>query len=309
VDVWHVHDLTGLLAVGPLVRSPVRLVYDSHEVFLESGTATRLPGTIRRALKKYERHLTQKAEALVTVSDSTAAVLSRRLRPAEVVIVRNCPPRWTPAADDPLRLRMALNLAPDDPIALYHGGLIPGRGIEMLAEALLEPGVERVNGVLLGFGPMRDELRALASEERFGGRLHVLDAVPPDALLGWVSGADVVVIPVQPTTFNNRIGSPNKLWEAVAAGVPLVVSDLPELRRVVLEDPQQPLGAICDPTSSASIAAAIREIVELPPDERAALRQRCLDAAYRRWNWETEGEGLLALYRRLLPAGFGEGNR
>jgi glycosyltransferase involved in cell wall biosynthesis len=88
----------------------------------------------------------------------------------------------------------------------------------------------------------------------------------------------------------------------------VVVSDLPELRRVVLEDPKQPLGATCDPTSPASIAAAIRAIVDLPPDERAALRRRCLDAAYRRWNWETEGEGLLALYRRLFPAALGAGD-
>src|SRR4249919_2868204 len=37
VDVWHVHDLTGLMAVAPLVRRPARLVYDSHEIFLETG--------------------------------------------------------------------------------------------------------------------------------------------------------------------------------------------------------------------------------------------------------------------------------
>ena len=43
VDVWHVHDLTGLMAVAPLVRGPARLVYDSHEIFLETGTAARLP--------------------------------------------------------------------------------------------------------------------------------------------------------------------------------------------------------------------------------------------------------------------------
>lgn len=308
VDMWHLHDLTGLLAVAPLVKSPMRMVYDSHEVFLESGTATKLPGMVRRALQKYERHLTRKAEALVTVSDSTSTILQRRLRPAEVVVVRNCPPRWRAAAGDPLRLRAAVNLTPDDPIALYHGGFIPGRGIEVFAESLLEPGLERVHGVLLGFGPMHDQLVALATEDRFGGRLHVLDAVPPDELIGWVSGADVVVIPVQPTSFNNRIGLPNKLWEALAAGVPMAVSDFPELRRVVLEDPQQPLGRTFDPASTASIAAAIRAIVDLPADERAALGQRCRDAAHRRWNWETEGEQLLALYRRILPLGVGEGH-
>jgi glycosyltransferase involved in cell wall biosynthesis len=87
------------------------------------------------------------------------------------------------------------------------------------------------------------------------------------------------------------------------------VSECPELRRVVLGDPQLPLGATCDPTSRPSIAAAIRAIVELPADERAALRRRCQYAARRRWNWETESEGLLALYRRLLPVGSSEVRR
>ena len=55
VDAWHAHDLTGLAAVAPLVQRPTLLVYDSHEIFLETGTAARLPGFGRRLLQRLER--------------------------------------------------------------------------------------------------------------------------------------------------------------------------------------------------------------------------------------------------------------
>jgi glycosyltransferase involved in cell wall biosynthesis len=110
------------------------------------------------------------------------------------------------------------------------------------------------------------------------------------------------VIPVQRSTLNHWLGSPNKLWEALAAGVPVVVSDFPEMRRVVLGDAGLPLGGTCDPTSPASIAHAIRTVTGRPGAERDDLRARCLQAAHERWNWETEATALLALYEDVAAA-------
>jgi glycosyltransferase involved in cell wall biosynthesis len=90
--------------------------------------------------------------------------------------------------------------------------------------------------------------------------------------------------------------TPNKLWEGLAAGVPVIVSDFPIIRRIVMDDPVGPLGATCDPTDPLSIAGAIRAIVERQPDERAALRARCLRVAHERWNWESESARLVDLY-------------
>jgi glycosyltransferase involved in cell wall biosynthesis len=104
---------------------------------------------------------------------------------------------------------------------------------------------------------------------------------------------------IQPSTLNHRLSTPNKLFEGLAAGLPVVASDFPEMREIIMGDPDGPLGTVCRPDDPADIARAITSIVDRPAAERAALRARCLAAAHARWNWETEVRGLLELYREL----------
>ncbi len=160
VDAWHAHDLPGLMAVGPFVDKTAALVYDSHEIFLETGTATRMPKVVRRLLGVYERRLVHRVTAMVTVNEAYAEVLSRRTKPARIVLVRNCPPRWTPSAGSAARLRAAAGVPASSSIILYHGALGPHRGIEQLVAALSEPQLADSHLVLLGFRgcrPARDQ--------------------------------------------------------------------------------------------------------------------------------------------------------
>jgi glycosyltransferase involved in cell wall biosynthesis len=287
------------MAVGPLVRAPARLVYDSHELFIDTGTAVRLPRPARRLLKAYEARLARRAIVVITVNEGYAQVLKRRLRPRRLLIVRNCPPRWSPSTKALSRLRDQIGVPASQPVVLYHGMFSETRGIEQLADALMAPGLESTHAAFLGYGAMRAELQQLTVDPRFGGRLHLIDAVPPSELLDWVAGADADVIPLQRSTLNHWLCTPNKLWESLSAGVPVVVSDFPGMRRIVLDDPAGPLGAVCDPADPGSIAAALRTIIELPPGDRAALRARCLGAADVRWNWEAESSQLVRLYADL----------
>jgi glycosyltransferase involved in cell wall biosynthesis len=298
--VYHGHDLTALPAAAKARRAHGgALVYDSHEIFMESGSNVARPWLVRRLFERLERGWARQAVALVTVNRSLADRLVQRLRIPRAVIVHNAPARWTPPEPRPDLLRQRLAIPEAASVALYHGAFTLHRGVEQLAEALLEPGLEVVHGVLLGYGAERERFAARAAEERFGGRLHLLDAVPPDELLVWVASADVAVVAIQPSTLNHRLSTPNKLFEALAAGVPVVASDFPEIRRIVADDPDGPLGELCDPTDVAAIASAIRSIVELPEPRRADLRARCLRAAHERWNWETESARLLELYADL----------
>ncbi len=303
-DVYHGHDLSALPAAAEAAtRNGGLLVYDSHEVFLESGANARRPGWARAMLSRLERRFAGQASALVTVNAALAEVLTSRLPIRRAVVVHNCPPRWTPAAAHPGHLRAAAGIGPEVPLVLYHGGFSAHRGLEQLTAALLAPGMESVHAAYLGYGSMRGWLDAQAADPRYGGRLHVIDAVPPDILLDWVADADAGVMAIQPSTLNHRLSTPNKLFECMAAGVPSVVSDMPGMRAIALDPELGPVGEVCDPADPASIAAAMQRILELAPAARADLRARCLRAAHERWNWEVESGRLLALYEELAPIG------
>jgi glycosyltransferase involved in cell wall biosynthesis len=237
--------------------------------------------------------------AVVTVNPAIGVELERRLPVRRLVIVHNCPPRWTPPPTPANLIRAAASIPADAPLLLYHGVFTNHRGLEQLALASLEPGLELAHVAYLGYGASRAALDALVAEPRFGGRLHVLDAVDPSVLLDWVAGADVGVIPGQRSTLNHLLSSPNKLFESLAAGVPVAIMDFPYVHGIVLDNPGGPLGTVCDPADPASIARAIRAIIDQPVAERDALRSRCLSAAHDRWNWETEAARLVDLYAQL----------
>ena len=303
VDRWHAHDLTGLLAVDGVVAAAVPRVYDAHELFVETGSAARLPWMGRRLIARLEGRLARRCAAVVAVNPGIAAVLRRWHRLDEIVVVRNCLPRQVIAAEPrPRRLHERLGLNPDVPVILFHGNLAEDRGIERIVELLASGALGAAHFVCLGNGELAPWLHARAAEPAMAGRLHVLPAVPPAELPAWVASADAGAVLQQPADRNLRLSTPNKLWECLAVGTPVVASDFPEIRRVVVGDPDGPLGAVCDPVDDASVARAFRTILDPAPEERAALRRRCLRAAHERWNWETEAARLVALHRSLDPA-------
>ena len=299
-DVYHGHDLTGLPAARAASRrNHGQVVYDSHDIYIEAGRMATRPAWARLLLRWLEWRWSRGIAALVTVNHGYAEVIAGRLHPPRTVIVYNCPPRWEPPPAPRDWLRETAGIEPDRPVVLFHGGFGPHRGLRELALAMLEPGLETAHLVYLGYGSARGEIDGLVAQPRFDGRLHVLEAVPPDVLLDWITTATVDVVPFQHSTRNHYLCTPNKLFESLAAGVPLVVSDFPAMGGIPMDDPDGPLGAVCQPDDPVSIAGAIRSVISLDPTARADLRRRCLAAAHARWNWETESVKLLELYRSL----------
>jgi glycosyltransferase involved in cell wall biosynthesis len=299
VDVWHAHDLTGLQAVAHGVGRSVPIVYDSHELFLETGSAARLPGPARQLLRAREARLVQRCTAVVTVNLGLARELERRYRPARIEVVRNCAPRWPSPAKRPNLIRAALGLDHEAAIVLFHGALESDRGIEQLIAAVGSLGLRQVHLVLLGFPDPRTDFAGLARQRSVADQVHVLPAVSPDELPDWVASADVGAVLQQPTTLNLRLSTPNKLYEAIAVGTPVIASDLPEIARILEGGAAGPLGILCDPTDLGAIESALRSLLAQPRTGLAAMRNRCLQEADARLNWETEAAGLLSLYADL----------
>src|SRR5439155_22235144 len=191
------------------------------------------------------------------------------------------------------RFHDRFGLAAATPVVLYHGGLSPERGIEQLIAAIAQ--LPQCVLVLMGYGVLEARLPAMIAEHEVGNRVRLLPPVAPSELLDWVAAADIAAMPIQASTLNHRLTTPNKLFEAMAAGVPVVASDLPGMAQIIEETG---CGLTCDPADPSSIAAAIRRIVH---DPAAADRMGAagLAAASGTYSWTGQVEKLATEYGQL----------
>jgi glycosyltransferase involved in cell wall biosynthesis len=294
-DLYHGMAYMGIpVALSLAGPARARAVYDARDIYVDAGNLARLPRPARAIVGRLERGWARRADRVITVNRPYAEVMSERWGVPLPLIVLNCSYRYDPPSPPPRRFHEALGLDVGTRVVLYHGGFSRDRGIEQLIEAISS--VERAVLVLLGYGALQGELERRAADPSSGGRVRLLPAVPPGELLEWVASADIVAMPIQPTTLNHRLTTPNKLFEAMAAGVPVVASDLPGMSAIVTETGA---GLLVDPTDPADIANTIKAILDGPADELARYGQRALAAAHATYNWERQMELLLAEYGRL----------
>jgi glycosyltransferase involved in cell wall biosynthesis len=294
-DLYHGMAYMGIpVALALRGGGSAAVVYDARDIYLEARNLARLPRPARWLVGRVERRWANEASRVVTVNRAYAEVMAERFRVPLPVIVMNCSYRQTRSHPPERRFHERLGVAADRKVVLYHGGLFPERGIEQLIAAMPEiPGADLV---LMGYGILEAALPAMIAASPAADRIHVLPAVPPDELHDWVAAADVAAMPIQPSTLNHRLTTPNKLFEAMASGVPVVASDLPGMATIVTETG---CGVLCDPTDPASIAAAIRSVIDAPAADREAMAERARRAADETYNWDAQLEVLLAEYGRL----------
>jgi glycosyltransferase involved in cell wall biosynthesis len=275
-----------------------RVVYDVIDVMLESNNYARTSRPVLAWYRSRERGWVRRADAIVTVNDAIADHLARawRLRVRPTVLL-NCRPRWAWPSTPPDRIREATGIPADRRVVLYLGRLGPERGLDEAAEAVLR--LDDAALVMLGFGPWADVLRKRDSDPRFAGRHFTLPPVHPDGVPEWTASADASIVAVPANSLNQRLSTPNKFWESLTAGTPIVVGRDLSVMRAIVEDEQ--IGATADPGDPTDLARALASLLDEPDDVRAARRARAFDLAQTRYNWETAVQIYLDLIRTLVP--------
>lgn len=270
-----------------------RLVYEAHavEALMYSergalyGTAERPSARKEARLRGRERRVWRGAAGVVTttagIRDSLEAAFGSR--PCVRVIPNGCdPPPATlppPSSEDPPRV-------------LYAGQLYPWKGVDVLVEAMAL--VPRATLVILGGLPgERDAERLRARVEACGlsARTEMPGTVPHARVREELARAAVVVVPVLRTAMTERHTSPLKAFEAMAAGRPLVASDLPSSREV-MRDGETAL--LVPPGDAAALAGAVRRLLE-----DRALAALLAEAAWREadgFSWDARARRLRALF-------------
>jgi glycosyltransferase involved in cell wall biosynthesis len=288
-DVWHCHDLNTLF-VGSVCkrrRPGTRLVYDSHELATERSRMSRLR---RRWARWNERRGLPFADEVILTTATRANHVARLYGIPTPTVLRNVPERIE--IEEGWDLRERLGIVPDDRILLYQGSIQEFRGIEETIGALAH--LDRCVFVVIGYGHHRPVLEELVHRRGLGERVRFLGPIPNDELLWYTASANVGMCVIRGTSLSYRWSMPNKLFEYMMAGIPVVASDYEEMGRVVREEG---VGEVCDPGDPADIARAVRTVLDAP-DGGAAYREAAR-RAIERFNWGVEQEVLLDLYRRL----------
>jgi glycosyltransferase involved in cell wall biosynthesis len=231
----------------------------------------------------------------VTVNESIAETMRQRYpRLPEAVIVRNATRFDGEVVADDGRLHRAAHLDPSTRILLYQGGFARHRGLDSLVRsATLLP--EGWVLVMMGWGTFEPTLRGIAQavdpDEK---RVRFLPGAPQAELAQWTAGASLGVIPYENVCLNHWFCTPNKIWEYPVAGVPILASPFPELRKAIEGNGTGVL--LDDPVTPENIA---RTVASVTPERLEAMRTNC-QRFLERDNWSMYERRLIELYRRLL---------
>ena len=301
----HANDYNTMwIALAAKLLRGSRVVYDCHELWADRNGRPEW----RRWLLACEAVFVRAADVTITASPGYADAIARRYRVPRPIVVRNIPAPAqdgfaSSAADRGLSPAPKPSVEPEPepeaevlgpPVAVYVGGLMPGRGLEPGIEALaLVPGL-RMRLIGPGGAAYRAGLLALAERCGVSDRLELVDAVAPGRVVRAIAGARFGLMLIQPVCLSYELTLPNKLFEYCAAGVPMLAADLPVIGRIVRENG---LGEAVAPDDRNAIAAAMARLLD--PERNRELGGRVRAFAERN-TWERERDVLATVYETAI---------
>lgn len=284
--IVHCHDILAL-PVGVLLKLfyGTKIIYDAHELESDMNNMSRLIG---RMVFSVEWCLWRFVDQLITVSPSIAQWYRDHLGEKPTTLIYNSPLQEDSeqtASFGPNYLREQFGIPEDAKIFIYVGFFGRGRGIEQLIEMFKQ--IPEAHLVFLGHGWMEEYIVDAIADQ---ANIHFHASVPHEQVVSVVRSADVGFCMIGKVSLSDYYCLPNKLFEYIFAGVAVIASDFPDIRRMV--DAYQ-LGVCCE-QDPASIQAAVESIVR---------GQTAIDvdtSRLRDLSWEAQSEKLVGLYRSLI---------
>jgi len=280
-DVLWANDTDTLLGCW-LARKGRRLVMDVHEIFPEVPEIIHKP-LVKRVWATVERLLMPKCDALLTVNGSLADYYRQKLG-VEMTVVRNLPATMHPDAccqEDCENYK--------SPMLLYQGCVNLGRGVDWAIDAL--EWLPECTLVVAGRGDLLDEMKAYAAAKPWADRIHFLGHVQPERLAALTRKASVGLVMLEDMGMSYHYALPNRVGDFVVAGVPMVVSDLPEMAGVVRRFGVGEVIGEKEGMTKSQHAKALSEAVHKVLARE--WHEGDFDAAKAGMDWEKEKQGVL----------------
>ncbi|MCW3129554.1 MAG: glycosyltransferase family 4 protein [Methanophagales archaeon] len=294
-DVYHCHE-PGSLFVGMILKVLKRrnLVYDAHEHYASLIASNRIfPKIIRGIIGwvsfKSELTLSRFADYIIVVRGDLETIFEKVNENVEIIYV--CPDLSF----------FPLKKVNREDLVIYVGAVdIEKRGLDVFLASLVivSKKIKHIKYLVVGTIP-EDDL-SFATEylnrNNMADRFEYTGWVDYNAVPEYLRRAKIGVILLQPVYYNNIMGIPNKLFDCMAAGIPVIASKFPNISKIVKE---ADCGILVDPTDAEDVADAVVYLVE-HPEEAKRMGENGRRAVEERYNWDKMEEKLLKLYGTMI---------
>jgi glycosyltransferase involved in cell wall biosynthesis len=285
-DIYYAHDLVTLPIAWLCSRLyHAKLIYEIHDLWFEFR-AERQPWLRDYCVNHIESFLIRRTDANIVAGISAGHWLSNRYSIPEPVVLLNVPLYEVYRPSNVFR--ETFNIPADKIILLYMGSVNPCKGIEQAISSLKY--LENCCLVIFGAGTdvFKAELKEWAISENVSKIIYFFEAVPFEQVASNAMSADISLILQQNVGLGYYFLSPNKLFESMIAGLPVVASNFPDLKYFI---ENYRLGITCDSTKPEEVAAAVKNLLA-DTDKLKVIRQNALEAG-KIFNWENESKKLL----------------
>jgi len=289
-DLLVANDLDTLLSsyLTHWIKS-IPLVYDSHEYYTETPELVNRP-RIQGIWEWIEGLIFPKLKEVITVNESIARLYEEKYG-KKIKVVRNIPRAYKETAR---KSRKGLGLPEDKNIVLMQGaGINVQRGAEEAIEAMRH--IDNALLLIIGGGDVLEQIRKQAADPALEGKVMFKPKMPYTQLMEHTRLADLGLTLDKDTNINYRFSLPNKLFDYIHAGIPVLASRLPEISRIV---EGYNIGMITESHEPEEIARIIRLMLN---DEtaRVAWKENLAKAASE-LSWENEEKVLNTVYQKYV---------
>ena len=223
-----------------------KLIYDTHEIYLETLNQffPSNPKLWKSVVYRFslifmktfgsiaEQRLIRKAKTVITVNMSLANYFRKKYEVRKIEIIMNFPKAIKLDLNKIIDFRKDYKFESTSKILIYQGVLNKGRGLNLLISSMKKIS-EEIKLIIVGDGFIKEELQELTKELNLIERVKFIDKVPLDKLLYYTSGADLGINLLENLNLSKKLASPNKLYEYIHAGIPVICSNTIENKKVI----------------------------------------------------------------------------
>ncbi len=285
-QVINIHSLT-LLPFGVLLKLVSRsyLIYDAHELETETHASH---GIRKRVAQILERFFIKFVDHTIVVSHSIETWYTHAYKLKEITTIKNIP--QTTSVNKIRSTKSILGLEETSQLYIYVGLLSGGRGIELLLNAFKNLQGSSKHLLFLGYGDLVAKVKS-----NLGPNIHYLSAVPPHEVLEYVAGADVGLSIIEKSCLSYYYSLPNKVFEYMAAGVPFICSDFPDVKSEF-----EQFGVCWFVQSEKEMV----ELVSTLSSEEIKKRKSIVYQNRNNWTWNQEKKKLKGVYSSLFKFSY-----